>query len=154
MIHSSQVRGLHLLLIVVETPWCHISPRLRNAHITALYSFPPEFRLVARSRLFPPTPKRTPLCEQARTQPQHVFLPSRSIHPCTSQKCHSCKISIQSSSPTPISSITSLTLTPRESAIRPMSPWPTSLISLYACRRSMCLFTIASACAWSAGSSG
>src|SRR5271155_765087 len=137
MIHSSfQVRGLHLLLIIVETLWCHISVDSDTHSLTHSLTyypvlFSPEFRLVARLRLFPPTQASTSLRASTHTAVTHLpSLPH--VHPILAQakKRHSCKISNQSFSPTPISSITSLTLTPRESAIRPMSPWPTSLISL------------------------
>lgn len=65
----------------------------------------------------------------------------------------------QSSLPTPNSSITSTTLTPLLSAIKPMNPCATSLISLYECRRLICASTVECASAKSAdvvssGSSG
>jgi hypothetical protein len=79
MIHSCfQVRGLHPLLIVVETLWCHISvdsdtPSL--THVLPCILFP---RVQARSSLAPLSldSSRVPLCEQAHTFPSLTSHPS------------------------------------------------------------------------------
>lgn len=48
----------------------------------------------------------------------------------------------QSFTPTPNSFCTSTCLTPRVSAISPISPCPMSLISLYSCSNRICRFTV------------
>src|SRR5271170_2753566 len=82
MIHSSfQVRGLHLLLIVVETLWCHIfvdsdtySLAQSLTHVLPCTLFP-EFKLVARLRLFPPTQASTSLRASTHTAVTHLSFP-------------------------------------------------------------------------------